>query len=241
MAGAYLLPLKDRHEVAEGTMAFWFDTSGADFSFKPGQYANFTLPEPLGGSPDDASHVFSLASSPHHKDFVMIATRMRSSAFKNALKDLSLGTKLKVQRPAGRFTLHEDHKIPAVLIAGGIGITPMRSMIEWATEKKSSPKLYLFYSNRIPQSTAFMEDLEKWGRQNPNFKLIATLTDSDDPTWKHEKGPIDAEMIERHVPELDRSIFYVVGPPGMVDGMDKTLEGMGIERERVRVEKFDGY
>src|SRR5262249_53536713 len=141
---AYLLPLKDRREVAEGTMAFRFDTTGTDFSFKPGQYANFTLPEAPDGDGDHISHVFSLASSPHHKDFLMIATRMRGSVFKEVLKNLPLGTKLKIQRPAGRFLLHGDASQPAVFLAGGIGITPFLSMIEWATEKRSPHKIHLF-------------------------------------------------------------------------------------------------
>ena len=136
-------------------MAFWFDTSGTDFSFKPGQYANFSFVEPLSPNIDDSSHVFSLASSPHHKDTVMIVLRMRDSAFKDALKKIPLGTKLKVSRPLGKFLLHEDSAQPAVFLAGGIGITPFLSMVEWHTEHQSPHKIQLFYSNRSPASTAF--------------------------------------------------------------------------------------
>src|SRR4029453_13180161 len=229
MAVTYLLPLKDRRPVAEGTLAFWFDTTGTDLTFKPGQYANFTLTEAPDGNPDNASHLFSLASPPHHKDFLMIASRMRDSGFKNTLKTIPLGTRLQVNRPAGRFLLHEDASKPAIFLAGGIGITPFLSMIEWATEMKSPHKIHLFYSNRSPANTAFLEELEGFEKQNPQFKLTATITDSDDPHWPHERGPLDAELIERHVSEIDEPIFYVVGPPGMVDDMDQMLTRMGIE------------
>lgn len=235
----YLLPLKDRKEVAKETMAFWFDTSETDFSFKPGQYANFALPKDSSSGED--SHVFSIASSPHHKDHLMIATRMRESPFKNALKNIPLGTKVKVNRPAGRFLLHEEISKPAVFLAGGIGITPMMSMIEWATEKKSPQKIHLFYSNRSPSTTAFLKELQSWEKQNPNFKLIATVTDPEGFPWKHEQGRVDEAMIRKHVPDLDRPIFYVVGPPGMVEAMDQLLQRMGIPTDRIRTEKFDGY
>lgn len=236
---SYLLPLKDRKEVAKETMAFWFDTSGSDFSFKPGQYANFALPKASSSGED--SHVFSIASSPHHKDTLMIATRMRDTPFKSALKNIPLGTKVKVNRPAGRFFLHEESSKPAVFLAGGIGITPMLSMIEWATEKKSPHKIHLFYSNRSPQSTAFLEELLQWEKENPNFKLIATVTDLEGSPWKHEQGRVDEGMIRKYVSEIDRPIFYAVGPPGMVEAMDRLLQGMGIPTDRIRTEKFDGY
>jgi len=239
---SYLFPLKDRREIAEGTMAFWFDTSGTDFSFKPGQYANFEFADAPNSNPDDNSHVFSLASSPHHKDSVMIAVRMRdSSAFKAALSKAPLGTKLKVSRPLGKFLLHEDPSKPAVFLAGGIGITPFLSIVGWHTHHKSPHRIRLFYSNRTPASTAFLQELSEWEKQNPNFQLIPTVTDVDDPQWKHEQGFLDEEMIRKYVSDMDQAIFYVVGPPAMVDAMDQLLQGMEIPKDRIRLEKFDGY
>jgi len=237
----YLLPLKDRREVAEGTMAFWFDTSGTDFSFKPGQYANFSLQEPVTENPDDGYRLFSLASSPHHKDTVLIVSRMRDTPFKNSLKTIPLGTKLKVTRPAGKFLLHEDTAKPAVFLAGGIGITPFLSMTEWLSTQNSPQKIYLFYSNRTPASTAFLKELLDWEKQNPQLKLIPTVTDVEDPNWRHEQGFLDEDMIRKYVTEMDQAIFYAVGPPPMVEAMDQLLERMGIPPERIRLEKFDGY
>ena len=163
----HLFALKDRREVAEGTMAFWFDTSGSGFAFEAGQNADFTLIDPPKTDAEGNVRTFSFASSPHHRDFFMIATRMRPTAFKDSLRSVPLGTKLKVEGPNGNMVLHEDPSKPAVLFAAGIGITPFRGMLEWATERKLAHRFVLFYSNRTPALTAFLEDLETWSKRTP--------------------------------------------------------------------------
>jgi ferredoxin-NADP reductase len=116
----------------------------------------------------------------------MVAMRMRKSAFKESLQSIPLGTPLKVTSPRGSFTLHKDSSKPAVFLAGGIGITPICSMIGWATEETLPHRLYLFYSNRTPEETALLNTLESWADVNLNFKLVATITASKDPSWPHE-------------------------------------------------------
>ena len=171
-------PLKGRKEVAEGTMAFWFDTSGSNFTFEAGQNADFTLIDPSKTDAEGNTRAFSFASSPRHRDSFMIATRMRKTAFKDNLRSIALGTKLKVEGPNGNMVLHEDSSRPAVLLAAGIGITPFRSMLEWATEQKLAHRFILFYSNRTRALTAFLDDLEAWSKRNPNIQLVPTITDS---------------------------------------------------------------
>src|SRR5437870_13741879 len=87
----HLFPLKDRREVAEGTMAFWFDSSGSDFTFKPGQNADFILLNPSETDAEGNARTFSFCSSPNEKGTITVATRMRPTAFKKCLKVLQIG------------------------------------------------------------------------------------------------------------------------------------------------------
>ena len=237
----YGFPLRDRRDVAEGTMAFRFDTSGSDFTFEAGQNADFTLIDPPKTDAEGNVRTFSFASSPHHRDFFMIATRMRPTAFKDGLRSVPLGTKLRVEGPNGNMVLHEDPSKPAVLLAAGIGITPFRSMLEWATEQKLPHQFTLFYSNRTPAMTAFLHDLEAWSKRNTNIHLVPTITDSTDRDWPYETGRVDEAMLAKHVPDLKRPIYYLAGPPGMVEALKKLLLDRGVSRDSVRFETFSGY
>jgi ferredoxin-NADP reductase len=171
----------------------------------------------------------------------MVAMRMRKSAFKESLNTFVLGTRLKVTSPTGSFTLHKDSSRPAVLLAGGIGITPMLSHIEWATEKKLDHKLYLFYCNRTPEETAFMDRLGGWVKQNPNFKLIPTVTRPNHSSWPYESGRINADMLTKHLPEIQTAIYYLAGPPGMVAAMRELLESLDVSEDNIKTEEFAGY
>jgi ferredoxin-NADP reductase len=237
----HVFPLKDRREVAEGTMAFWFDTSGSDFAFEAGQNADFTLIDPPKTDAEGNTRTFSFASSPHHRDSFLIATRMRPTAFKENLRSLPLGTRLEVEGPNGNMVLHEDSSRPAVLLAAGIGITPFRAMLEWAAEQKLPRRFILFYSNRTPAMTAFLNDLEAWSKRNPNIQLVPTITDSTDPDWPYETGRVDEAMLARHVPDLKRPVYYLAGPPGMVEALKTLLLKRGVSPYNVRFETFTGY
>src|ERR1700682_2456032 len=118
----YQMTLTNRERIARDTMAFWFDTNGHRYEFRAGQHADFVF-----GSESDNSRTFSLASSPLNKEPIMIASRMRKTAFKSALKAAALGTKFIVSRPRGSFTLHRDITRPAVFLARGIGFCSIRS------------------------------------------------------------------------------------------------------------------
>ena len=174
--------------VARDTLAFWFDTLGTGYTFKAGQNADFILIDPAKKDGEGHARTFSFATSPNDCASLMVAMRMRNSAFKKSLETIPLGTRSKVTSPMGSFTLHKDSSRSAVFLAGGIGITPIHSLIEWATEEQLPHRLYLFYSNRTPEETAFLNSLENWARVNLNFKLVATITASKDPSWSHEFG-----------------------------------------------------
>jgi len=240
MAKYYEMTLVDRQRVARETMAFWFD-AGTNFEFRAGQHADFVFTQPCVGIASDNSRTFSLASPPQEKGPIMIAMRMRKTDFKNALMAAALGTKFIVSRSSGSFTLHRDITRPAVFLAGGIGITPIRSILQQAAQDRLPHKLYLFYSNREADDAAFFDEFEGMSMQNPNFLLISTLTGHRTLAWPYEKGHINREMLMRYLLGLQGPIYYVAGPSGMVTAMTDLLRSSGVSDDDVKTEEFGNY
>lgn len=237
----YQMTLMDRQRIARGTMTFWFDTNGSDYDFRAGQHADFAFLHPPVGEESDNLRTFSFANSPHDKGLVMIAMRMRETGFKTALMSAALGTKFRVSRARGSFTLHKDSARPAVFLAGGIGITPVRSILGWATQKRMPHKLYLFYSNREAVDAAFLEELEALASRNPGFTLIPTVTQIGGPAWPYETGHINHGMLSRYLTGLNRPVFYIAGPSGMVTSMTDLLRSLDASEDDMRTEEFGDY
>jgi len=237
----YEMTLVDRQRIARDTMAFWFDTNGASFGFRAGQHADFVFARPYTEGESDNSRTLSLAGSPLDKEPIMIAMRMRKTAFKTALKSAALGTKFIVSRPRGSFTLHRDITRPAVFLAGGIGIAPIRSILQQAAQERLPHKLYLFYSNREADDAAFIEEFESLTAQNPNFTFIPTVTGHRTISWPYEKGHINREMLRRYLLGLNGPIYYVAGPSGMVTAMTGLLNSSGVSDDDMKTEEFGDY
>jgi ferredoxin-NADP reductase len=222
-------------------MAFHF-AKPADFQFRPGQSVDLTLLNPSETDPEGNSRAFSIASAPFDND-LMIATRMRDTAFKRVLRKASPGLQVKIDGPSGSFVLHRKSEKPAVFLAGGIGITPFLSIIRQAGHDKSPHHMYLFYSNRRPEDAAFLDLLSEATERNPNFHLIATMTEMDKShrEWKGETGLIIKGMLTKHLPSLQGPIFYLAGPPAMVAAMRRMLIEAGVDEDDIRTEEFSGY
>ena len=230
----YEASLQGREEIATGTMAFHFDKP-TGFKFKPGQAIDVVLLAPTAADAS-ARHTFSIVSAPYENELI-VATRMRDTAFKRALKALPIGSRLAIEGPFGSLTLHNDRARPAVFIAGGIGITPFMSMLRQATKERLPQQVLLLYTNRRPEDAAFIDELKGLERQNETFRLIATMTELGD--W--ETGLIDGPFIKRVVADLSKPIYYVAGPPGLVEAMRRTLNDAGVDDDDIRSEDFHGY
>jgi len=231
-----------RHEeVAEGTMAFHFEKPKG-FDFRAGQYADLTLIDPPETDAAGTTRSFTVASAPH-EDEVMVATRVRDSAFKRVLEKLEPGAEVFLEGPMGSFTLHQNASKPAVFLSGGIGITPFLSMARQAAHERLPHRIYLFYSNHRPEDSAFLDSLAAMEKANPRFRMIATMTNIDRSamTWSGETGFIDALMVRRYIENLHGPIFYIAGPPEMVDAMHRMLLEAGVDPDDVRSEEFAGY
>ncbi len=209
----------------------------ARFSWKPGQYLMMRLDVQDPRSPFRS---FSIASSPT-EGHVMIATRLvGGSPFKRALASLPEGTVLTAKAPLGKFTLHEDPSLRAVFVAGGIGITALRSMVRYATDAGLPMDLLILYSARTEAELAFREDLNAMAGKNERLRVVYTLTQADD-RWSGPRGRIRGEVLAREVGGFDRTIFYVVGRPSFVTNLRTAIMERGVPRERVMSEQFPGY
>ena len=171
----------------------------------------------------------------------MIPMRMPKTAFKSALNAAAHATNFIVSRPRGSFTLHGDVTRPAVFLAGGIGITPIRSILQWAAQERLPHKLYLFYSNREADDAAFIDEFESMTAQNPNFTFIPTVTGHGTLAWPYEKGHINREMLTRYLLGLKGPIYYIAGPSGMVTAMTKLLNSSGVSDDDMKTEEFGDY
>jgi ferredoxin-NADP reductase len=237
----YKTRLRRREEVADGTMAFHFEKAGG-FAFKAGQFGDFTLINPVETDAEGNTRGFSLASAPY-EDTLMFATRMRDTAFKRVLKTMKIGTEVSLDAPYGSFTLHNNTRIPAVFLTGGIGVTPVRSIVLQAAHDNLPHRIFLFDSNRRPEDAAFLDELMNAQEKNPNYTFIATMTEMEESgrKWDGETGYINKVMLENHVGDLMFPIYYLAGPASMVTAMRRTLNDVGVDDDNIRTEEFSGY
>ncbi len=239
------MALKGKEQIAEDSWAFVFERPD-DFRFKAGQHVRITLIDPAETDREGDSRFFSLASTPQEAGLV-IAMRMRDTAFKRVLGRLQTGDKVLIQVlldvPHGAFALHEDPSRPAVFLAGGIGIVPAFSMIKDAIERKLSHRLFLLYSNRRPEDAAYLAELQALAEQNPSFKLVATMTEAAGSarSWAGETGRITHSMLARHVDDPLLPVYYISGLPEMVSVTKTMLGRSGVDEASIQAEEFTGF
>jgi ferredoxin-NADP reductase len=233
--------LISKETIAEGTMSFHFKKPEG-FAYKAGQNIDMTLIDPPETDAEGNTRTFSLASSPS-ESMLSIATRMRDTAFKRILKNSVTGLRVKISNPMGSFILHQKTERPAIMLVGGIGITPFISMLKDATEKNLPQKIYLFYSNRRPEDAAYLKDLTKLSKINSNFIFIPTMTnlEKSQANWIGEKGYINKDMINKYANDLNDAVYYTAGPPAMVSAMRQLLNDVEISDDDIRTEEFAGY
>ena len=233
--------LKSNETVAEGTMAFHF-AKPAGFAFKPGQSMNVSLIEPPETDARGNARTFSIVSAPHESELV-IATRMRDTAYKRVLKAMPAGGRVSLRGPAGLFTLDAADSRPAAFLAGGIGVTPFASMLRDAAQTGFARDLWLFYSNRRPEDAAFLDELMSLPKRNPRIHFVGTMVEMDKSsrTWSGERGFLDRAMLERHLKSLAGNVYYIAGPPGLVEAMQKMLLSAGVAEDAIHTDEFIGY
>lgn len=203
------------------------------FSYLAGQYVVLVL----GNSSDPMKKPFTLSSSPT-EGFLEITKKLTGHPFSNALAALKPGDKVSINGPYGEFIFHEEYENIGML-SGGIGITPLRSMIKYLVDKKLKNNIILLYSNSSENDIAFREELEDAQKKHPNIKIIDTIT-RPGPDWKGVTGRINAEMVKKFIPDYRERTFFTCGPTKMVESMVSLLEELQIPEKQIKREIFPG-
>ncbi|MEM2963657.1 MAG: FAD-binding oxidoreductase [Candidatus Anstonellales archaeon] len=209
---------------------------GKPIHFLPGQFVMISLELPNGRNQRNA---YSISSSPLQTSTIRITLSLHGE-FTQALFQKKPGDKLKIDGPWGKFVLDESSPLDAVFIAGGVGITPLISMIKYLHETKSQRRIFLFYSSHSPSHLIFLSELSSMAQQNQNFKTIYCITGKGEApeNIKCYRRRIDAEMLSLELGQVQQKQYYICGPPPMVEGIVNLLEQMGVAYENIKNERW---
>jgi glycine betaine catabolism B len=205
------------------------------FEFAPVQFCGLEFMTREG----PVEHPMSLACSPT-KPYLEFGARLSASAWKEAFAALEPGDEAEVDGAYGHFLLRESS--PAVLVAGGIGITPLKGMAEFAADRHLPIEMRLAYSSRSEEEIAYRPELERLTRENPRFQVFHTLTRVPEGSpWPGRRGRIDAPFLTEVSRGLSDPVYYLCGTGGMVQENYRALLGLGVPPDRVTYEVFRGY
>jgi ferredoxin-NADP reductase len=206
--------------------------------FLPGQFTRLIFDE-KNRENKELNKYLSFSSSPD-REYVEVTKRLSNSVFSGRLKNLKINDEVLLAAPCGNCVFKDDYKNIGFLI-GGIGITPVISIIEYITSRKSGTDIILVYSNRTDEEIAFKQELDYWKSLNNNLKIYYLVTDCEpkDKTCIH--GMITKELVKEKVCDLDKRVFFMFGPPKMVTAMETLSFGLGCNKENIKAETFIGY
>lgn len=205
------------------------------FDFKAGQYITVTL----DNNGKKTGKPFTISSSPTEREHIEFTKKLTGHEYSNLLDAMGTGDTALISGPFGKMTFEGEYEKIA-LLSGGIGITPMISICKYATDMKLSTDIMLICSDKTEQDMVFTEELEDMKKENPRLSVFNTLTRASE-NWKGCRDRICSNMIEREIPDYAERIFYVCGPPPMVDSMMDMLHEMKIPDSMIYKESLTGY
>lgn len=204
--------------------------------YMPGQFFYYTLPHLLISDPRGATRHFTAASSPT-ENYLMLTTRISESGYKQTLGTLKIGNVVDIDGPSGTFIIDEEEEGSHLLLAGGIGITPFRSIFIYHKDNKLDSNLDLIYSSRNRDDAVFYNELSELESEKLSTHLTLTKPSKG---FSGNIGRIDAELIQKCLKSpLNKTTAWICGPPGFVNAMEDLTDIMGFKD--VRSEKFTGY
>jgi ferredoxin-NADP reductase len=237
----YLLKLKAKTQLADGIYDFRF-TADRRLRFRPGQYLEWTLRHSRPDSRGNRRY-FTIASSAAGREIrIGVKFYPEASSFKRSLLAMRPGDEIVASQLAGNFVLPTDKRAKLVFMAGGIGITPFRSMIRHLLHHDEKRPITVFYSNRTAPEIVYKDVLEE-ARERLGIETVYTLTDPNGvpPDWRGETGRVDANMIAKAVPDYRERTFYLSGPRSLVVGFEEVLGSVGIPKSRIKTDFFPGF
>ncbi len=232
------LTLTRKTFLAPDVMEFEF-APARQLKFTPGQYMEFTLPHERPDTRGTRRYL-TVASSPT-EDRLLLGVKFyhEGSSFKTHLADLELGKSLMGGQLAGDFTLPKDETEKLVFIAGGIGITPFRSMLKYLSDTNSKRDIVLIYMNKTVDEIAYA-DIFSDAEKAIGARIVYTLTGSVPSDWKGKIGRVDAALIQDVVPDFMSRTFYLSGPHTMITGVENTLQELRVPGKQIKKDFFPG-
>lgn len=236
------LHLKERAKIAPNIYEFVFTKSGA-FNFLPGQYLEWTLPENSADSRGNRRY-FTIASSPTNEN-VLLGVRIdenASSKFKKTLLNLKSGDSIVASQLSGDFVLPKDQKKEIVFIAGGIGITPFRSMIEYLIDTGEKRNIVMFYTASSKDEFVY-EDLFDKAQKLGWLKMVYVITKTENAPseWNGEAGHLTEDIIKKYQSADGVETYYLSGPNAMVEAYKDLLHSMNVPLNRIVTDYFPGF
>jgi len=236
-----MLSLREKIKIAPDIYEFVFNLE-KKIIFLPGQYLEWTLnlknPDSRGNR-----RYFTIASSPTEENLkIGVKFYPDSSSFKKKLISVTENDKVFAGQLSGDFIIPKNNNQKLVFIAGGIGITPFRSMVKYLLDNKIKMPIVIFYSNKSKEEIVYKEIFDDT-QEKLGIKTIYTLTDLDNipKNWKSEKGRITGEMIKKYAPDFKERSFYLSGPHAMVIGFEEVLHSLRIDGSKIKKDFFPGY
>lgn len=233
----YNLKLVGKEEILKDTFGLYFDKGNSGIKFIAGQFVTVTIPDLNAADGKGNERHFSIANSPHESN-IEIIIRKSGSDFSNAILSLPIGSQLLFDEPRGEIhskKIYESNFIP-VFIAGGTGITPVRSILRDFEEREIDKELILFYANRSSETAVFINEFKNLSNEKNNFTFIPILENSSDT--KTEKGIFSEEIFKKYMDEIDSYVFFVTGPPMMLSEAIKVLVSSGVSEDKIFIENI---
>lgn len=237
----FKLPFLKKEKLTSDTYSFYFKRTGQERDFVAGQYFELKLnikdPDERGNT-----RVFTVCSSPTKKDYFMFTTRILKSSFKMDMLSLIPGQMVEFDGPWNDLNYDEKDKEKKVFLAGGIGITPFHSIIEYCLDRKINNPITLFVSWSQKSEIIFDDFFKDASKLLSNFIYVPTITHTDGLTdWTGEKGRVDSQMLKRYLVKTENYRYYIAGPQSFVKSEKELIKGMGVSDNNIISEDFEGY
>ncbi len=235
----YTLTLKEKNEIAPTIWKFLFEPE-RPFQYIAGQFLEWSLPHKQADSRGTRRY-FTISSSPSEKDILLtVKIPEKPSTFKSALKNLPIGESIYATSLEGDFIEPKKNDIHYIFIAGGIGITPFRSIIKYLLDTNQQISITLFYAASLQEEFVYKE-LFAEAEKKLEIKTVYIITKDAPKDWQGEVGHIDEQMIKRYVNNEKQSMYYISGPQPMVLAYEKMLSNMNISKSYIKTDYFPGY
>ncbi len=234
-----ILTLEQRIKVGTNLYDFVFQPD-EKLAFAPGQYLEWTLAHQHPDSRGNRRY-FTIASSPTERKIRMgVRFNENSSSFKKALGAMKKGDAITASQLSGDFTLPRDRSKKLVLVCGGIGVTPIRSMVKYLVDKNERRSIVVLYSAKTADELMYRDVFDE-AERSVGLKAVYTLTGEVPDDWSGERGRIDAKMIAKNIPDYRNRLFYISGTHAMVEHMREVLRSMGVDGKNIKADFFPGF